>query len=102
MSERVTMGREKEGDSVIIHVAVQPKASEDRVVGFHGDALKVKVTAPPTGGKANQGLVKLLADELNIRQSCIEIIHGHTSRRKVLRISNVSPNQVMNALKRPR
>ena len=92
---------QKDGNSVILHIFVQPKASEDRIVGFHGDALKVRVAAPPTGGKANQGLVKLLADELNIRQSCIEIIQGHTSRRKVLRIWNVSPDQVRRTLRLP-
>ena len=95
------MGKKKEGDFFIIHVTVQPKASEDRIVGFHGDALKVKVAAPPTGGKANQRLVKLLAEGLNIGQSNIEIIQGHTSRRKVLRIWNVSPDQVRRTLRLP-
>lgn len=95
------MGKGKEGDSTILRVIVQPKASEDRVVGFHGEALKVKVTAPPTGGKANRKLIKVLAERLNIGQSNIEIIYGHTSREKVLRIWNVSPNQVGNALKQP-
>ena len=98
--KRVEMGKKKEGDSVILHVAVQPKASEDRVVGFHGETLKVKVTAPPTEGKANQRLIKVLAERLNIGQSNIEIIQGHKSRRKVLRIWNVSLDQVSNALKR--
>ena len=95
------MGKKKEGDSIILHVAVQPKASEDRVVGFHGETLKVKVTAPPIGGKANQRLIKVLAELLNIEQSRIEIVQGHTSRRKVLRIWNISQNQVRNALKCP-
>ena len=94
------MGKEKERDSTILRVIVQPKASEDRVVGFHGGALKVKVTTPPTGGKANQKLIEILAERLNIGQSNIEIIRGHTSRRKVLRICNVSPEQVRNTLKR--
>jgi uncharacterized protein (TIGR00251 family) len=94
------MGKGKEGDFMILRVIVQPKASQDRVVGFHGEALKVRVTAPPTGGKANQRLIKVLAERFNIGQSNIEIIHGHTSREKVLRIRNVKPNQVRNALKR--
>ncbi|UCD70581.1 MAG: YggU family protein [Syntrophobacterales bacterium] len=93
------MGKKKEEDSIILHIAVQPKASEDRIVSFHGEALKVKVTAPPTEGKANQRLIQVLAERLNIGQSRIEIIQGHKSRRKVLRIWNVSSNQVRNALK---
>jgi uncharacterized protein (TIGR00251 family) len=89
----------QDGNSIILHVLVQPKASEDRVVGLHGHALKVKVVAPPTRGKANQRLRKLLAEELKVRQSDIEIIAGHASRRKVLRIRNVSPDRLRNALK---
>jgi len=65
------MEREKEQDSTILPVIVHPKASEDRIAGFHGEALKVKVTAPPTGGKANQRLVEILADQLNIAKSNI-------------------------------
>ena len=95
------MGGKKEGDSTILRVTVQPKASEDRVVGFQGEALKVKVTAPPTGGKANQRLIEILAQQLSIRRSNIEIIQGQKSRKKVLRIWNVSPNQVRNVLKQP-
>lgn len=90
---------QKDRNSFILHILVQPKASEDRIVGFHGDALKVKVTAPPTGGKANQRLIKVLAKRLNIAQSHIEIIQGRTSRKKVLRIWNVNANQVRNMLK---
>jgi len=85
---------QRDGNSLILHVLVQPKASEDSIVGFHGEALKVKVTAPPTGGKANKRLRELLAEGLNVGQSDIEIIRGHTSRKKVLRIWNVTPEQV--------
>jgi uncharacterized protein (TIGR00251 family) len=94
------MAKQEDGGSIILHVLVQPKASEDRIVEFHGEALKVKVTAPPAGGKANQRLRKLLAEELSVPQSNIEIIRGHTSRRKVLRIWNVTPDQVRNFLSR--
>ena len=93
------MPKQQDGGSIILHVLVQPKASEDRIVGLHGEVLKVKVTAPPAGGKANQKLRKILAEALNIRQSDIEIIRGQASRRKVLRLLNVNPDQVVNALK---
>jgi uncharacterized protein (TIGR00251 family) len=87
---------QRDGNSLILHVLVQPNASEDSIIGFHGEALKVKVTAPPAGGKANQSLRKLLAGALNVGQSEIEIIRGHTSRRKVLRIWNVSLEKARN------
>ncbi len=90
----------KDGDSIILHVLVQPKASEDRVVGFHGQALKVKVTAPPTGGKANQRLIEILAEGLNVAKSQVEIVRGRTSRKKVVRIAYISPSQLRNKLGR--
>ncbi|MFB0505914.1 MAG: DUF167 domain-containing protein [Thermodesulfobacteriota bacterium] len=93
------MGKEKAGDSTTLRVTVQPNAPENRVVGFHGEALKVKVTASPTEGKANRKLIEVLAERLSIRRSNIEIIQGHTSRNKVLRIWNVSPNTVRRTLK---
>lgn len=92
------MAMRKNGNSVIFNVLVQPKASEDRIVGFHGDDLKVKVTAPPTGGKANQRLIEILAERLNVTKSEVEIIRGHTSRKKAVRIGNVSLSQVRNRL----
>jgi len=92
------MAMRKNGNSVIFNVLVQPKASKDRIVGFHGDDLKVKVTAPPTGGKANQRLIEILAERLNVTKSEVEIIRGHTSRKKAVRIGNVSLSQVRNRL----
>jgi uncharacterized protein (TIGR00251 family) len=97
----MAMGREKEKNSTILPVIVYPKASEDRIAGFHGKALRVKVTAPPTAGKANQRLVEILADRLNIAKSRIEIIQGHRSRKKLLRIWDVTPQEVQNALRFP-
>jgi uncharacterized protein (TIGR00251 family) len=101
MSSKVTVAKEKGRVSAILRVTVQPQAPEDRVVGFHGEALKVKVTAPPTAGKANQRLVEILADRLNIAKSRIEIIQGHRSRKKLLRIWDVTPQEVHNALRFP-
>ena len=95
------MWREKEKDSTTLPVIVHPRASEDRITGFHGEALKVKVNAPPTGGKANQRLIEILADRLNIAKSRIEIIQGHGSRKKLLRIWNVSPQEVRHTLGLP-
>jgi uncharacterized protein (TIGR00251 family) len=98
--KRVETVIRKDGDSIILHVLVQPKASEDRVVGFHGQALKVKVTAPPRGGKANQRLIEILAERLNVAKSQLEIIRGRTSRKKVVRIRHISPSEVRNKLER--
>ncbi len=71
-------------------VRAQPKASRDAVVGAHGDALKVAVTAAPTGGKANKAVEKLLARAFGVRASAVTIVAGRTSRDKVVRIDGLA------------
>jgi len=72
---------------VILKVYLQPKSSKNEVVGPYRDGIKVKVTAPPVEGKANETLIRFLAKEFGISPSCIEIIKGLHSREKTLRIS---------------
>jgi uncharacterized protein (TIGR00251 family) len=75
---------------VQLSVRAQPKASRDRVVGLHGDALKVAVTAPPTGGKANRAIAKVLAKALGVRASAVAVVAGHASRDKTVRVLGLS------------
>lgn len=63
-------------------------------MGTHGDALKVRVTAPPEGGRANDEVIRLLAGALGVPRSAVEIVAGHTSRRKRVRVFGVTPEQV--------
>jgi uncharacterized protein (TIGR00251 family) len=70
-----------------IKIYLQPKASKNRIVGPYRDGIKVRVTAPPVEGKANEGLLRFLAKEWKISLSRIEIIRGHHSREKILKIS---------------
>ncbi|MFC1856712.1 DUF167 domain-containing protein [Thermodesulfobacteriota bacterium] len=67
---------------IFFKVFVQPKSSKNKVVGVHGDALKIKLTAPPVGGKANKMCVKYLAKCLKIPASSLEIVSGNTARTK--------------------
>ncbi|MBI5880238.1 MAG: DUF167 domain-containing protein [Chloroflexi bacterium] len=80
--------------SAIIAVKVVPRASQNRVEGWHGDALKVRLTAPPVEGKANAALIALLAKALHIRQGNVDIIGGETSRLKRVRISGLSADDI--------
>ena len=73
---------------ILLKVYLQPKSSKNEIVGPYRDGIKVKVTAPPLEGKANQGLVRFLAKEFKISLSQIEILRGHHSREKTLRISS--------------
>jgi len=74
-------------EDVILKVYLQPKSSKNEVVGPYRDGIKVKVTAPPVEGKANEALIRFLAKGFGISPSCIEIIKGLHSREKTLRIS---------------
>ena len=70
-------------DGVRIRILVVPGASRDEVVGVHGDALRVKVSAPPEKGRANAAVVELLARALGVRHGDVAIASGHGGRRKV-------------------
>jgi hypothetical protein len=72
---------------ILLKVHLQPKASRNEIVGPYRDGIKVKVTAPPIEGKANEALIRFLAKELGISMSSIEILKGLHSREKTLRIS---------------
>ena len=81
--------REVEG-GVVVSVKVQPNASRDRVVGEHGDQLKIAVTVAPEKGKANKVVIKVLSRLLGVKSSDIEILSGETSRDKKVLIRNIS------------
>ena len=74
-------------EDVLLKVYLQPKSSKNEVVGPYRDGIKVKVTAPPVEGKANEALVRFLAKEFGTSPSCIEIVKGLHSREKTVRIS---------------
>jgi hypothetical protein len=81
---------------VRIAVQVQPGAKKTEAVGLHGDALKLKLQAPPIEGRANEALVRYLADTLGVPRSAVEITHGHTNRRKVVevKVEGLAPEAV--------
>ncbi len=76
---------------IFLKVYLQPKSSKNEVLGPYRDGIKIKVTASPVEGKANEALLRFLAKELGISISRIEILKGHHSREKILRISNPKP-----------
>ncbi|MEO2065259.1 MAG: DUF167 domain-containing protein [Desulfurobacteriaceae bacterium] len=68
---------------------LQPKASRNRVEKVEAGRLKVKVTVPPEGGKANKALIELLSKELKVPKSSISIVSGQTSRVKRVLIEGI-------------
>ena len=83
----------------VVKAKVQPRAGSNEILGFRGDVLKVKVTAPPEGGKANEALVDLLASSLRIAKSRIRVLGGHTSRDKWISIDDLSVEDLRCQLK---
>jgi len=75
-------------------VRVIPRASRNEVEGVTGNALKVRLTAPPVEGAANEALIELLAERLKIRKSQIEIVAGQTSQHKMISIVGLQPSEV--------
>ena len=71
---------------LLIRLHVQPRAHVAGVVGPHGDALKVKVKAPPEGGRANREIISLLAETFDVPRSAISVKSGASSRRKQVRV----------------
>jgi uncharacterized protein len=71
-------------------VKVDPRASRQGISGLIGDALKVKVHAPPVGGAANEELVEILAEEFRVKKPSIKIISGHSSRDKLIEIEGIA------------
>ena len=85
-------------DAAKIDVVIQPKSSRDEVVGLHGNAIKIKLTAPPVDGKANSALISFLAKKLKIPKTSIIIIRGQASRHKTLSIDGIDPQRAKEQL----
>ncbi len=95
MSSR-TSRQKNEGaaGAVTLTVKIQPRASKNEMVRTEGGGLKIRLTAPPVDGAANEALIKFLADTFSVPKSLVEIVSGHASRDKIVRISGVSPETV--------
>lgn len=73
-----------------LRVWVQPGASRTEMVGVVGDALKIRIAAPPQGGKANQALIEFLAELFGVPKSSVRLVQGQATRRKLVRIQGVT------------
>lgn len=79
-----------EGREARLSVHVQPRASRNEVVAQAGTSLRVRVTAPPTGGAANEAACDLLARLLGCPRSRVTILRGPTARTKLIRVVGLS------------
>ena len=79
--------------STRLQLRVSPGAGRWEVVGRHGAAWKVRVTAAPEAGKANDAVVRLLAGTLGLSRGDVEIVSGHAARDKVVAVAGLKPNE---------
>ena len=67
---------------------VQPGAKRSEVAGLHGEALKVRLAAPPVEGRANEALIEFVARTLQVPKRSVRLLKGQTSREKLLFVSS--------------
>lgn len=77
-------------DSCTLAVKVIPNAPRSEIVGWLGDALKVKIHAPPVEGRANDALCELLAATFQLPRRAVSVLHGDTSRQKLVRLDRLT------------
>jgi uncharacterized protein (TIGR00251 family) len=75
--------------SARVRLRVSPGARRSELVGRHGEAWKVRVAAAPEGGRANEAVLDLLAEELELPRRSLSIISGHTGREKVVLLEGI-------------
>lgn len=85
-------------DGSLLDVLVQPRASRTRVVGEHGDRLKLQLAAPPVDGEANAELCVFLSRQLEIPKRAVEVRSGATGRRKTVHLAGVAPEVALRLL----
>ncbi len=83
---------------VTLRLHIQPGAKKTEVAGLHGEALKIRLAAPPVDGKANACLIAFLANQLGVAKASITLMSGDTSRVKRVRINGVGAALVREAL----
>lgn len=89
---------EQWGDGIRLRIRVQPRASRTEVVGLHGDAIRIRLSAPPVDGAANEALLRFLSDKLSISRSAVRIAAGENSRSKVVTASGIGLSEARERL----
>ena len=80
--------------STRVRLRVSPGANSAHVVGRHGEAWKVRVAAPPDGGRANEAVVRLLAETLSLPRDAVTLVSGHGARDKIVQLAGLDPTQI--------
>jgi uncharacterized protein len=85
-----------------LRLRVSPGARTNAIVGKHGDGWKIRVTAAPEDGKANDAVVRLLAEQLGLPATSVTLVSGPASRDKIVELTGVDAAEVERLLGQPR
>src|SRR2546427_12040566 len=86
-------------DGLLLSIKVQPRASANAVGEQLGNELRIKVTAPPVDSAANEAVLRLLAERLDCARNQVELVRGHTSRHKLVKLRGLSTGIVLARLR---
>lgn len=89
--------KEKAG-RVVFLVQVLPRSSQCKLVGCQGDFLKIKITAPPVDGRANEECIRFLADVLEVKKDQVQILSGLKAKKKTIAIQGLKAKDVEEVL----
>ena len=84
--------------SSAVHFYVQPRASKTEVVGRYGDAIKIRVKAPPVDGAANDELIRFLSKRFKVPRKAVELVSGSSSRHKQVAIEGMTATEIVESL----
>ncbi len=88
----------EDSGGVIIKIRVQPRASKNQLAGIMDDSLRVRITAPPVDGEANEACVKFLAEVFKVPRQSVQLVSGHTGRNKMIRIAGINAEEVLRVI----
>lgn len=74
----------EEAGALVLSLHVQPGAKRTEVAGVHGEALKIRLAAPAVDGKANEALLRFLADAFGVPTRCVTLMRGASARSKLV------------------
>jgi uncharacterized protein (TIGR00251 family) len=85
---------EQTTEGVLIRVRVQPRAPRNEVTGRYGNAVRIRLSAAPVNGSANEALIRFLATRLDVPRSAVRLMSGQNSRSKIISIIGADMEQV--------
>ena len=94
------MSKTTRPEGAVVSVRVQPRARRDEIVGWQGSTLRVRVTAPPVDGRANDAVIGVLAKAFGVPRTAVGLVSGRTSQNKLFRIARHSLEELRTILAR--